>query len=283
MLVFQRPSNFRPIPIVVPPSVRPTKDIAPIAVNTPRVKQPYDALLVLDVEATCVAGCGFEYPNEIIEWPVCLMRWTDRSFDGRASKLEVVDEFRAFVKPTWRPKLTQFCKDLTGITQEQVNHAPSFVEVVHSFSRFLVKNGLIDGVTGERLQRFCWCSDTPCDIRDFVVKQCFISRIPMPDWIRGDILDVRAAVGLATIPAGRNKNAYRRRSLNIPLQLSALGLTSFQGRQHSGIDDTRNIARIIVELARRGIRLEPNTVIQPGRRWLWMGRSGQILEEYCLT
>lgn len=66
MLVFQRPSNFRPIPIVVPPSVRPTKDIAPIAVNTPRVKQPYDALLVLDVEATCVAGCGFEYPNEII-------------------------------------------------------------------------------------------------------------------------------------------------------------------------------------------------------------------------
>lgn len=31
-----------------------------------RVKQPYDAFLVLDVEATCEEGTGFEWPNEII-------------------------------------------------------------------------------------------------------------------------------------------------------------------------------------------------------------------------
>lgn len=30
------------------------------------VKQPYDAFLVLDVEATCFRGTGFEWPNEII-------------------------------------------------------------------------------------------------------------------------------------------------------------------------------------------------------------------------
>lgn len=29
-------------------------------------QQPYDAFLVLDVEATCVEGAGFDYPNEII-------------------------------------------------------------------------------------------------------------------------------------------------------------------------------------------------------------------------
>ena len=45
--------------------------------------------------------------------------------------------------------------------------------------------------------------------------------------------------------------------------------------------DTRNIARVVVELAKRGIRLEPNTAIYPGRRWQWMGKPGQILEEYC--
>ena len=49
-----------------------------------------------------------------------------------------------------------------------------------------------------------------------------------------------------------------------------------------GIQDTRNIARVLTELAKRGIRLEPNTVIFPGRRWQWMGKPGQILEEYCL-
>lgn len=82
------------------------------------VKQPYDAFLVLDVEATCVEGpVSFDYPNEIIEWPVCLLRWKDMSSTGIARELEVVEEFRSFVKPTWRPQLTPFCKDLTGITQ----------------------------------------------------------------------------------------------------------------------------------------------------------------------
>lgn len=34
------------------------------------VKQPYDAFLVLDVEATCFRGTGFDWSNEII------VRWT---------------------------------------------------------------------------------------------------------------------------------------------------------------------------------------------------------------
>lgn len=33
------------------------------------VKQPYDAFLVLDVEATCFQGTGFEWANEIIVRP----------------------------------------------------------------------------------------------------------------------------------------------------------------------------------------------------------------------
>lgn len=48
---------------------------------------------------------------------MCLLRWKDKSLKGRASQLEIVDEFRSFVKPTWRPQLSQFCTDLTGITQ----------------------------------------------------------------------------------------------------------------------------------------------------------------------
>jgi 3'-5' exoribonuclease 1 len=36
-----------------------------------RVKQPYDAFLVLDVEATCEEGTGFEWPNEIIVRLIC--------------------------------------------------------------------------------------------------------------------------------------------------------------------------------------------------------------------
>ena len=44
--------------------------------------------------------------------------------------------------------------------------------------------------------------------------------------------------------------------------------------------DTRNVARIVIELARRGMPLRANTGINPHRRWPWMGKNGKILEEY---
>jgi 3'-5' exoribonuclease 1 len=68
--------------------------------------------------------------------------------------------------------------------------------------------------------------------------------------------------------------------MNIPAQLKALGLPAFEGRQHSGIDDSRNIAKIITELALQDVCLLPNTPIHPGKRWPWMGKFGQVLEDH---
>ncbi|KAI0049660.1 hypothetical protein FA95DRAFT_1488744 [Auriscalpium vulgare] len=252
-----------------------------------KVPQPFDAFLVLDVEATCVEGADFQWPNEIIEWPVCLLKWVDKDRSGMAGTLQIVDEFRSFVKPTWRPTLSPFCTKLTGITQAQVDDAPFFPEVMSRFSAFLAKNGLIHPATGERLVRFSWCSDGPFDIRDFVVKQCFISQTAMPHWLQGDVMDVRKVVSAWSDSkqnlSGKKPHFPRRMTPNITAQLGILGLPPFEGRQHSGIDDTRNITRIVIELARRGVSLRPNTHIHLGRRWAWMGKSGQILEEYCLT
>lgn len=61
--------------------------------------------------------------------------------------------------------------------KRQVDRAPTFPEVLVQFQRFLVKHGLIDPTTGQRLVRYSWCSDGPFDVRDFVVKQCFISNV----------------------------------------------------------------------------------------------------------
>ena len=91
------------------------------------------SFLVLDVEATCVPGTGFDWPNEIIvrelsafmahfhlfklkEWPVILLKWDKNVKDG-ANRLIVVDEFQSFVRPTFKSKLHPFCTELTGITQ----------------------------------------------------------------------------------------------------------------------------------------------------------------------
>lgn len=65
---------------------------------------------------------------------MCLLRWKDKSLKGKASRLEIVDEFRSHVKPTWRPQLSQFCTDLTGITQVRV-----FSLLFHSHGSIVVR------------------------------------------------------------------------------------------------------------------------------------------------
>lgn len=61
--------------------------------------------------------------------------------------------------------------------QDQVDGAPTFPQVMKTFKKFLEKNGLIEPETGRRLVRFAWCTDGPWDVRDFVIKQCFISKV----------------------------------------------------------------------------------------------------------
>lgn len=44
---------------------------------------------------------------------------------------------------------------------------------------------------------------------------------------------------------------------NISDMLKEIGL-EFEGREHCGLDDSRNIARIVLHLASKNVRLEPN-------------------------
>ena len=82
----------------------------------------YDYYLVLDLEATC---CNRETlkrrETEIIEIGAVMVA---------AQGLTGIDEFQTFIKPVRHPILTEFCKSLTSITQEQVDQAPSYVEAV---------------------------------------------------------------------------------------------------------------------------------------------------------
>ena len=65
-------------------------------------------LLVLDFEATC-GESGFPREQmEIIEFPTIL-------YDLQMKR--EVDRFHEYVKPVIRPQLTEFCTQLTGITQ----------------------------------------------------------------------------------------------------------------------------------------------------------------------
>ncbi|KAH7107418.1 hypothetical protein BKA62DRAFT_683333 [Auriculariales sp. MPI-PUGE-AT-0066] len=101
-------------------------------------QQLYDYYLVLDVEGTCIAGSTMNWPNEIIEWPVVLLGWQDTPQGTR--ELSVLDEFRSYVRPTFRPKLSEFCTQLTGITQSDVDSAETWKEVIKRFNRWILNH-----------------------------------------------------------------------------------------------------------------------------------------------
>ncbi|KAF9434433.1 hypothetical protein BGZ76_008029 [Entomortierella beljakovae] len=252
-------------------------------VISPSKNSRYDYYLCFDVEATCEEGFSFEFPNEVIEFPVVLM-------DG--STFEIVDEFHSYVRPVHRPILSDFCKSLTGITQETVDAAPIFTEVLEQFNEFLMKHGIIVGEGSDKSSKgqesmktqkkhsksskrrnnhfnakdpnhhqqsnaanddfiygasFCFITDGPFDIRDFIGKQCLISEIPRPSYFAVPYIDIRTMLKEYFDLSQRH---------NLEGMLTFLG-EKFEGRQHSGICDARMVGLIAKRLA-LGFSIENN-------------------------
>ncbi|CAO3570827.1 unnamed protein product [Mortierella alpina] len=252
-------------------------DFAQTSRKTMHMNSRYDYYLCFDVEATCEKGFSFEFPNEVIEFPVVLL-------DG--SSLEVVDEFHSYVRPTNRPILSDFCIELTGIKQQTIDEAPTFTEVLSLFEGWLTKHNIILGqytppsntdstgnhASNKRAKKskskkgkknnannnpfqhaqsaaaindfsygatFCFVTDGPFDIRDFIGKQCLHSGILRPSYFAQSYLDIRTL--------------FRTffdliHWMNLEGMLKFLGET-FEGRQHSGICDARMVGLIARRLA----------------------------------
>lgn len=174
--------------------------------------------LVMDFEATCERD-DRSWPNEIIEFPAVLLD---------ANSLEVVDEFRAFVRPTERPRLTAFCTELTGIRQADVDGAQPLPAVLRDFITWLGSHGLEQAV----LPVTCgnW------DLQFMLPVECGRKSLGYPEalWRWCNIKDF---FWQATYQRAHGM-AEMLKMLSLPLI----------GRHHSGIDDSRNIARIFQAL-----------------------------------
>mmetsp|Transcript_88649 Transcript_88649/g.228640 ORF Transcript_88649/g.228640 Transcript_88649/m.228640 type:complete len:300 (-) Transcript_88649:130-1029(-) len=178
--------------------------------------------LVMDFEATCERD-DRSWPNEIIEFPAVLL-------DART--LEVVSEFREFVRPTERPKLTAFCTELTGIQQDQVSGADILEGVLGRFDEWLRSH-----VADDEFALPVICGDW--DLRQMLPKEARRKQLKYPSALR-TWCNLKLSFGEAT----------GTRAQGMAGMLHFLGL-ELVGRHHSGIDDARNIARILVELVRR--------------------------------
>uniref|UniRef100_A0A8B9GRV2 Exoribonuclease 1 n=1 Tax=Astyanax mexicanus TaxID=7994 RepID=A0A8B9GRV2_ASTMX len=129
----------------------------------------YDYICVVDFEATCEENNPSDFVHEIIEFPVVLID---------THTLEMVDYFQEYVKPELNPQLSDFCVELTGITQEMVDEADTFPKVFRRVVSWLQKKEL-----GTKY-KYALLTDGSWDMSKFLYTQCRLSRIRYPQFAR---------------------------------------------------------------------------------------------------
>jgi 3'-5' exoribonuclease 1 len=200
-------------------------------------RQPFPYICVLDVEATCDHGFR-DYIHEIIEFPVVII---DMQKDGA-----VAHEFHSYVRPTINTTLTEFCTELTGITQQQVDAAPTLAEVLAMFEEWRMEKGLM---YDDDRKDFIFAADGPWDLRYFLHGECTRKGIAKAAYF-DKWCNVKQLFA----------DFYHLRSRKIHKMLEHQGLR-FEGRLHSGIDDTRNIARIVMRMRDDGAVVHVNEAL----------------------
>jgi 3'-5' exoribonuclease 1 len=173
----------------------------------------YDYYLVLDLEATCcdqrtIKRCEME----IIEIGAVMVE---------PGNLKVIDEFQTFIKPVRHPVLTEFCKSLTSITQAQVDQAPSYPEAIALLQKWL--SNYPHGVFGS------WGD---YDRIQFEQDSKF-HQVPFP--IAYPHVNLKRLFSDTQGLARRYGMAKALKLVKIPLG----------GTHHRGIDDARNIAKLL--------------------------------------
>jgi len=177
-----------------------------------------DYLICLDFEATCWENSS---QHEIIEFPSVVVDVKNR---------KIIDRIEQFVRPKNNVILSEFCKNLTHITQEQVNNGITFKQAFTNHFNFVQKypNHI-----------FVTCGDW--DLLTMLPSDCFENKVKISktykEWIN------------IKHPFKHMYKMYNGASMD--KMLKRLNMT-FEGSPHRGIDDAHNLARICIKMMEDG-------------------------------
>ncbi|KAK0421036.1 hypothetical protein QR680_015034 [Steinernema hermaphroditum] len=208
-------------------------------------RQNFDFLVVIDFECTCEDDV-YDYPFEIIEFPAVLIDTHEK---------KIVGQFRSFVRPTINPTLSEFCTNLTGVKQADVDAAPTFVKVLENFRQWLHSYIHPWGENNRAgvMKNFAIVTDGPWDIGKFFQMECIRAEqleLKVPHTFRSYINIRRAFVF-------KYKKTHSLSKVNLSGMLTVLGM-DFVGREHCGLDDSINVARIALRMLEDGTEFRVN-------------------------
>ncbi|XP_062713009.1 3'-5' exonuclease Snipper [Aedes albopictus] len=202
----------------------------------------FQYLIIIDFEATCWSAEDAQKwrKNEIIEFPAVLLN---------LSNGQIESEFRQYVMPIENPRLSEFCTQLTGIRQDQVEGGVPLHTCLSLFDKWLQKS-VVGGDRRLVLPKTAGSSNptgtvafatwTDWDLGSCLTKECARKRINKAGYF-DQWIDVRAIY----------KTFYQHNPKSFADALSTLGM-GFEGRPHCGMDDSRNIARLVAKMRREG-------------------------------
>ncbi|KAL9234822.1 hypothetical protein vseg_009647 [Gypsophila vaccaria] len=195
--------------------------------------QEFDYFVVIDFEATC-DKLKNPHPQEIIEFPSVLV-------NSRSGEVE--DSFQIYVRPTHNQHLTEFCKDLTGIQQSQVDEGVLLSEALYLHDKWLEEKGI-------KNTKFAIVTWSNWDCRVILESECRYKKIKKPSYFNRWIN--------LKVPFGEAFDGVR---CNLKEAVELAGLT-WEGRAHSGLDDAMNTARLLTHLMALGSKLSiTNTIM----------------------
>jgi inhibitor of KinA sporulation pathway (predicted exonuclease) len=214
-------------------------------------------LIVLDFEATCREDAD---PNkkkkarrcEIIEFPMIV-------YDSVT--MNSVASFREYVRPVVDSVLTPFCTRLTGITQATVDGADAFPAVFKRVQTFLAQHGLTP-------ENSTFVTVGNWDLQHMLPSQIELSaavkktRLPLifRKWINIKKMftsssSLSASANSAdNLTADKDKDKYKNKNkedTSLQGMLKTAGM-EFEGRPHSGWDDTVNTCRLVEFMLKKG-------------------------------
>ena len=180
-------------------------------------------ICVLDFEATCFQNN--EVPRnkmEIIEFPSLLYK-----INTNTKSYELISEFHKYVRPTYKPILTSFCKKLTGITQETVNNSDP-IEIVYN-------------------DHIKWLDTYIKENDDFIICTCgaWDLKTMLPNEIKNKELKPHKYYEKFINIKDEFNYFYDKNAKGMVDMLKFLDIELI-GKHHSGIDDTRNITSILL-------------------------------------
>lgn len=170
---------------------------------------------------------------------------------------ETEEVFHKFLKPIEKPVLSNYCLNLTGISQKTVDNGILLQDALNQFHDWLSKNlkarqlMLPKQSKTDKTGNCAFVTYSDSDFEYFLHNECARKGIKKPPYFN-QWIDIRDIF----------RNYYNRKALSLQDALQFVGL-KFQGCEHSGLDDAKNTARLAKQLVQKGAPLKITKDLMP--------------------